>query len=211
MKGLILKDILNLRNYAKQLLIMLGLFIVYGFVLNQPEFINFMLLMYGSMAVITTMGYDEKAGWDKIAFSLPVERRDIVRAKYLVWILLSSIAVVIASFFGILMKYMERESIKEYLLVLITVEAIYLMVFSIIIPIMYQMGTEKARLVMLGIFMIPTIAFILFAKFNKGKVILRNMDHFVPYVIPIIVIVSIMVIYASYRISISILKKKELE
>lgn len=211
MKGLILKDILNLRNYAKQLLIMLGLFIVYGFVLNQPEFINFMLLMYGSMAVITTMGYDEKAGWDKIAFSLPVERRDIVRAKYLVWILLSSIAVVIASFFGILMKYMERESIKEYLLVLITVEAIYLMVFSIIIPIMYQMGTEKARLVMLGIFMIPTIAFILFAKFNKGKVILRNMDHLVPYVIPIIVIVSIMVIYASYRISISILKKKELE
>lgn len=211
MKGLILKDILNLRNYAKQLLIMLGLFIVYGFVLNQPEFINFMLLMYGSMAVITTMGYDEKAGWDKIAFSLPVERRDIVRAKYLVWILLSSIAVVIASFFGILMKYMERESIKEYLLVLITVEAIYLMVFSIIIPIMYQMGTEKARLVMLGIFMIPTIAFILFAKFNKGKAILRNMDHLVPYVIPIIVIVSIMVIYASYRISISILKKKELE
>lgn len=211
MSGLIIKDILNLRNYAKQLLLVMGIFIVYGFVLKQPEFINFILLMYGSMAVLTTMGYDEKAGWDKIAFSLPVTRQDIVRAKYMVWILLSSIAVVIASFLGIIMKHMQKESIREYLLSVMTVEAIYLMLFSIIIPIVYKMGVEKARLVMLGIFILPTVAILLFAQYYKGEAVFPYGDKIVQYFVPFIVIVSIIIIYISYRTSVSILKKKELE
>lgn len=210
MSGLILKDILNLRNYAKQLLLVMGIFIIYGFVLKQPEFVNFMLLMYGSMAVLTSIGYDEKAGWDKIACSLPVTRKDIVRAKYTVWLLISALAVLIASFLGIIMKYMEKESIGEYLLVVITVEAIYLMGFSIIIPIVYKVGVEKARLVMLGIFILPSIAILLFAQFYKGKAIFKNVDNIVQYLVPFIVILSIIVVYISYRISVSILKKKEL-
>ncbi len=211
MRGLILKDILNLRNYAKQLLLVMGVFIVYGFALKQPEFVNFMFLMYGSMAVLTTMGYDEKVGWDKIAFSLPVSRKDIVRAKYIVWLLLSTIAVLIASFLGIIMEYMQKESIGEYLLVVMTVEAIYLMAFSIIIPIVYKMGTEKARLAMLAIFMLPSIAILLFVQFYKGKADFANVDNVVQYIVPSVVILSIIVIYISYRISVSILRKKELE
>lgn len=210
MSGLILKDILNLRNYAKQLLLVMGVFIVYGFVLKQPEFVNFMFLMYGSMAVLTTIGYDEKAGWDKIAFSLPVTRKDIVRAKYMVWLFANIVAVLIASFLGIIMKYKEKESIGEYLLVVITVEAIYLMAFSIIIPIVYKTGIEKARLVMIGIFIIPTIAILLFARFHKGKAVFANVDNVVQYIVPSIVILSIIVIYISYRISVAILKKKEM-
>lgn len=211
MKGLILKDILNLRNYAKQLLLVIGIFMVYGFVLKQPEFINFMLLMYGSMAVLTTMGYDEKAGWDKIAFSLPVTRKDIVRAKYMVWLLLSTIAVLTAGLLGIIMKYKEKESIGEYLLGVMAVELIYMVVFSIIIPIIYKMGVEKARLVMLGIFVLPTVAIILLAQFYKGEAIFTNGNKIVQYCVPIIMIFSIIAIYISYRISVSILKKKELE
>lgn len=88
MKGLLLKDIYNMRKVGKQYLLILLFFTCYCFFLKNPSFFPMMTVMSFSMLVLTTMGYDEAAGFDKYALTLPLNREDLVRAKYLLLVLL---------------------------------------------------------------------------------------------------------------------------
>ena len=60
MKGLIIKDILNLRNYMKQLILVFVFFIAYGIFLKNGVFVGSMITLMLSMQVITTMRSDER-------------------------------------------------------------------------------------------------------------------------------------------------------
>ena len=82
MKGLIIKDILNLKNYMKQLILVLIFFIAYGIFLKNGTFVGTMITLMLSMQVITTMSYDEYAKWDKYALTMNINRKDIVLSKY---------------------------------------------------------------------------------------------------------------------------------
>ena len=88
MKGLLLKDIYNMRKVGKQYLLILLFFTCYCFFLKNPSFFPMMTVMSFSMLVLTTMGYDEAAGFDKYALTLPLNREDLVRAKYLLLVML---------------------------------------------------------------------------------------------------------------------------
>ena len=77
MKGLIIKDILNLKNYMKQLILVLIFFIAYGIFLKNGTFVGTMITLMLSMQVITTMSYDEYAKWDKYALTMNINRKDI--------------------------------------------------------------------------------------------------------------------------------------
>ena len=61
MKGLLIKDILNLKNYMKQLILIFIFFTAYGIFLKNGIFVGAMITMMLSMQVITTMSYDEYA------------------------------------------------------------------------------------------------------------------------------------------------------
>ena len=67
MKGLLLKDIYNLRKVGKQYILILAFFTVYCFFLKNPSFFPMMTVMSFSMLILTSMGYDEAAGFDKYA------------------------------------------------------------------------------------------------------------------------------------------------
>ena len=78
MKGLLIKDILNMKNYMKQLILLLIFFMAYGVFLKNGTFVGSMITLMLSMQVITTMSYDEYAKWDKYALTMNINRKDVV-------------------------------------------------------------------------------------------------------------------------------------
>ena len=104
MKGLLLKDIYNLRKVGKQYILILAFFTVYCFFLKNPSFFPMMTVMSFSMLILTSMGYDEAAGFDKYALTLPVNREDLVRTKYLLLLLLLAAGFVVGMTGNVLIK-----------------------------------------------------------------------------------------------------------
>lgn len=215
MKGLIIKDILNLRNYMKQLILVFIFFVAYGIFLKNGVFVGSMITLMLSMQVITTMSYDEYAKWDKYALTMNINRKDIVLSKYVFFIMSIIIGIVVgiisSSFINIISD--SNVGIDEILVTSIMVPCIFAILFCIIIPIVFKIGVEKARVVMMAIFFTPTIlGFIFFKMAEKANIPMPDeatLDMIFKFGLIGLIILTVVFIFISYKISLSIYKKKE--
>ena len=215
MKGLIIKDILNLRNYMKQLILVFIFFVAYGIFLKNGVFVGSMITLMLSMQVITTMSYDEYAKWDKYALTMNVNRKDIVLSKYVFFIMSIIIGIVVgiisSSFINIISD--SNVGIDEILVTSIMVPCIFAILFCIIIPIVFKIGVEKARVVMMAIFFTPTIlGFIIFKMAEKANIPMPDeatLDMIFKFGLIGLIVLTVVFIFISYKISLSIYNKKE--
>lgn len=220
MKGLLIKDILNIKNYMKQLSLVLIFFIAYGLFFKNGIFVGSMITFMLSMQVITTMSYDEYAKWDKYALTMNINRNDIVSSKYVFFIIL----VLIGTIFGIISSLFiniivdANAGIGEILIPSIitptvVVSSICLILFSIVLPIMFKIGVEKARVFMIAIFFIPAIMlFLFFEIMEKNNIAMPNeatLEMVFKFGAVGLIILTVLIVFISYKISLSIYNKKE--
>ena len=222
MKGLIIKDLLNLSSYKTTLLIIL-IFCSIGTVGTDavnaaPIFITVMI----GMIVLSTFNYDEASHAEKYILSLPLTRKEIVMSKYV----LAIVANILGSIVGILLTIIIVNVINvirpEDLIKLdfenLSITAVsgifgVALIQAIQIPSVYRFGAEKGRIQMflllfLLVLMIAGVGFLITKigfDINIEK-INRFMNHFG---IPILILVSAILYYISYKISYKIFKKKE--
>ncbi len=213
MKGLLLKDIYNMRKVGKQYLLILLFFTCYCFFLKNPSFFPMMTVMSFSMLVLTTMGYDEAAGFDKYALTLPLNREDLVRAKYLLLVMLLVFSFVLgmlgSTLIGLFMQG-DTEPILDQMLSVATVAVIFLLVYATILPLVFKLGVEKARMMMMvcyiavfaGIFIVFKLAVGLGAS---GEL----MEEKMMILVPAAVILTVLYLIGSYFVSIRIIRKRE--
>ena len=213
MKGLLLKDIYNMRKVGKQYLLILLFFTCYCFFLKNPSFFPMMTVMSFSMLVLTTMGYDEAAGFDKYALTLPLNREDLVRAKYLLLVMLLVFSFVLgmlgSTLIGVFMQG-DTEPILDQMLSVATVAVIFLLVYATILPLVFKLGVEKARMMMMvcyiavfaGIFIVFKLAVGLGASGEQ-------MEEKMMILVPAVVILTVLYLIGSYFVSIRIIRKRE--
>ncbi len=213
MKGLLLKDIYNMRKVGKQYLLILLFFTCYCFFLKNPSFFPMMTVMSFSMLVLTTMGYDEAAGFDKYALTLPLNREDLVRAKYLLLVMLLVFSFVLgmlgSTLIGLFMQG-DTEPILDHMLSVATVAVIFLLVYATILPLVFKLGVEKARMMMMvcyiavfaGIFIVFKLAVGLGASGEQ-------MEEKMMILVPAVVILTVLYLIGSYFVSIRIIRKRE--
>ena len=215
MKGLLIKDILNLRNYMKQLILVFVFFIAYGIFLKNGVFVGSMITLMLSMQVITTMSYDEYAKWDKYALTMNINRKDIVLSKYVFFIMSIIIGIVVGIISSSLINIISDSNvgIDEILVTSIMVPCIFAILFSIIIPIVFKTGVEKARVVMMAILFTPTIlVFIIFKMAEKVNIPMPDeatLEMIFKSGLIGLIVLTILSIFISYKISLSIYNKKE--
>lgn len=210
MTGLILKDLLNLRKYMKQLGLILILYIFLSINFKSPNYIIFMMILLTSMMIVTSMAYDESTKWDKYALTMPITKEDLVKSKYALLVLLALSGGIISIIFGfIISKFIGVTNYKELLLTSGGVALASLFLFSILLPIIFKLGTEKARIFMMLIFAIPAILVTGLSSFLKDLSIPMPTEEqikYLGYVSPIIVLIFFVI---SYQISVYILNKKD--
>lgn len=215
MKGLLIKDILNMKNYMKQLVLVLIFFIVYGIFLKNGTFVGTMITLMLSMQVITTMSYDEYAKWDKYALTMNINRKDIIISKYIFFTISIIIGIVVGITTSIAINQIAKldTGMNEIIVTSIVVPCVFAILFSIIIPVVFKTGVEKGRIVMMLILFIPAILVGAIVKISEKANITMpspsNLEILMKFGVLGLVLLTILAVFISYKVSLSIYNKKE--
>lgn len=210
MIGLLIKDIFNLKKYMKQLIVSVILFIVLAINLKSTLYFTAMGIMLGAMMVINAMAYDENAHWDKYALTMPILRKDLVLAKYSLLVLTGLTGSLLTMASSLVLSFFLKLPVTlELPLANASILLVMLLLFSIILPLIFKMGVEKARLIMAAVFAIPTGLILLIANWVKKYNIPLPTDEqlkIAAYAAPVVVLI---ILFLSYNISLIIVNKKE--
>ncbi|MCL1976353.1 MAG: ABC-2 transporter permease [Firmicutes bacterium] len=211
MKSLVIKDIFMLQKAFKMILVLVAFYIVIFLLTGASAALPMVMAILAVTFPISTFSYDEANKWDRYALSGPLVREDIVRAKYLLCLLLMAVALIIG-FIGLtIMNFFSATvdlSLTEILLIVSISILLGLCGQAIILPIIYKLGAEKGRMFLIAVMMIPILTIILFNRFADPelKQFFSNNLHFFPFILIILVIAG----YAlSYKISLRIYMGKE--
>lgn len=214
MGGLIIKDFLNLR---KQVVPIGGFFILYliiSVISEDTSFFSGMIMIFCAIMPITALAYDDRAGWNKYALTMPVSRSMLVISKYIVALILIGAGAAIVLLVNALI---DRNNGFESVVATCTVMFVGVIMLSLSLPLNYKFGVEKSRYVLIGICVLPTAVVSFFsvgASSENGDKVYGMLDFLEkvftsPWLIPAEVGISAMIFFLSMMISINIIQKKE--
>lgn len=217
MKGLIIKDLCVIKNQMKSLLLVLALFIFLSIANKDATFVLFLIPFYMIMILITTFSYDEFNKWECYCNSLPLSRKEIVKAKYLLFNASSLVVIVLgvlASF--IIPNFIENTTFESIYASIIGVAFGICLVISLLIPFYYKFGSQKGRIML---FLTVAILALLIGTitsldvFNNIELmnIINSLNNLsLGMFTLLLIIVTIIIMTISYYISVKIYSNKEL-
>lgn len=149
MIGLLKKDLLILRRvYMKNFFLVLVLYTVLGIALQMTSFFTLMSWIYG-FYVMSLFSVDNTCRWDFYAATLPVSRKTVVTAKFLLLGLCIAAGFVYSLVTAPVAYLLIGEPIVESILASLLVTLILIVYFAVTIPLTYAFGPDKARSAML--------------------------------------------------------------
>mgnify|MGYP005776833651 FL=1 len=221
-KGLLKKDLYNLATYKVSLIIII---LFCGIAIIGTEAITIapaIICGIVGMISLSTFSYDEISKSNRYILTLPANKKELVREKYI----LALGATVLGGVFGILltvvvvniMNYLRPENIinLDYqTLIISTMGGIFAISFlqAIQIPSMYKWGAEKGRiqmfiLVLIFIAILGGIYFLINkTNINIDMEMINNL--ITKFGIWILIISTIVMYFVSYKIAYKIYKNKE--
>ena len=207
MSGILYKDLMNLRRYLRQLLLVFAVLLaIFSFSDSNYSFIAAYAVMLSMMTVISSLAYDEQAHWDKYALTMPLSRNMLVGSKYLLGFLVSLCGSLIALVTIAGGAIFAKQNFLEGLSVVASCLCVALIMLAILLPFIYKLGVEKARMMMLAVFLIPTLLVLAASRLGLQM----PGDSFWVGVTIALPIVTIAGYLFSFWISVRIFSKKEL-
>ncbi len=209
MLGFIKKDLLMIKSNFKLLGILLILYTVLG--LLEKTDISFILPFMSVMIMISTFSYDNYNKWDAYSISLPNGRKNSVKSKYIATILMIILISIITTILSFIVSYTNTKSINYEQILVSMFGSIFgtLLVLTFMYPIIYKLGVEKARIsIFLIIFGLVIIGGFLI-QYVDLSFITKSLSFLENYLIIILAIITIIMVYTSYKISEKIFNKKE--
>ncbi len=209
MTGLILKDFMVMK---KTLFIYAVIGIIYGYMdLTQERHgVMFaMLLICSAMVPVSSISYDERCKWDKLANTTPISRSGIIIAKYMFALILTAIS----SVFIFCIYLLDKEMTVIDNISLVVVMALIAMLYqAVLLPIIIKFGSEKGRMFMMIALFLPIILGVAVVKLVPG--LTGMLERFVnrnEHMLPLIMTGTVLIVYAlSMILSINIYKNKDL-
>lgn len=215
MKGLLIKDILLMKNqkqfFILILIIALGIAI---FAFDETFLISYITFIF-SLFTISTISYDEYDNGYAYLFSLPITKKLYIKEKY-VFALLN---IITSLFFSTLLAsgiaLCKHGTIANELWITpLSIFLIITIMISIMMPLQIKFGAEKGRIAsMISFILIFGIFYMLFVTPAIHDLIIEifsylpNMNIF--QIIGGIAIITIIIIFISYQCSIKAILKKE--
>lgn len=161
MKSLILKDVFNILHNTKSMLFILGFFILIFIPSSGPESYLFVAAFLCSTMIVTTFSFDHYCHWTRYALIMPVTKKDIVMAKFMVLAIFCTVGSLFGCVVGIIGAFILNKAafilsnIGELLLLTLGAWSLSFIFGSISIPLILKFDMEKARLLMVVSFLIP--------------------------------------------------------
>lgn len=219
MSGLIYKDLLC---QMKSLKTFVAVFVVYGALavsgLWDASILTTLMFVIVIMLPINNFAFDSAAKWEGFCLSLPVNRRQVVAARYLFTLLLTAAALAVAFVVGLVVSLTGRmESWAEFGVTAIAMTALALVMNGIMLPLLYRFGAERARLIYFAVLGGVALIGVLLYKLLGGNEWLSSLEA-IPdpspallAALPVLaVLAGLLLLALSYLISCATYSKKDL-
>lgn len=169
MKSLVLKDLYTVLHNSKAFLVMI---VAMSFFLSFTSegsggFYTIFCCIMCAMLVVTTFSFDNLCNWEPYAMILPITRRDVVKGKFALLLLVSAAGALVGFALSVLTSTVLPGltlDLKEQAFYLLPGFSIALFMGSLSIPLIFKFGAEKARLLLMASFALPAVALILSLK-----------------------------------------------
>lgn len=214
-KGLILKDLLQLKSYLRTIIFYLFFFsiAIFGYAAEDKtintNLLVLLTLLFGMFA-ISSFSYDATSKTDRYVLTLPTTKKEVVASKYL----LTAISTLIGTFASLIINlivsfWITRCLPNFYELITVALSGAFGIAFAhaVQLPCIYKFGIEKGRIVatLITLIIASSIANILIFNITENT-INENIEKLLPFVF----LISIFIFYyISYKISCLIYEKKE--
>jgi len=208
-KGLIIKDFLLLKKTGRIYLLMMVLYLVMT-VFMDTDLGPLMVFLCGMLS-ISTFAYDEQAKWDAYALTMPISKRDLVRAKYIMAIILCLIGAVAGSILSIAGNLDTPIIDWKGILAASGIALCASYIFnSLALPLLYKFGAEKSRVILLACYAVPLIgASLLMNELEKSPATLLRIQSVLNLSAILLPFVTAAILLASYLISLRVFNKKD--
>ena len=217
LKGLIIKELVSVKSYTKNIVLFVILAAIMSFFMdNLNTFIPVYIPLVLGMMATNSFVYDGQANSERYFLAMPLNKKDIIKAKYLYIFLVTFLGSVFGVILAILLQCLKDVSVLNIGDILSTgIGALFaLMVLQIFqIPILVKFGYEKGKFIqMIAIILIMGIAsgVSLFFVNNQSFEINKFLDIPKKYGIYIGLLSSVLLYTMSYYISCVIYNKKEI-
>ena len=221
-KGLLKKDLYNLSSYKLSLIIIV---LFCGIAIIGTESINLapvVICAIVGMISLSTFSYDEISKSNKYILTLPTNRKEIVKEKYILAIGATILGGILGALLTIIvvniMNYLRQENIIGFdyeSFVLSTMGGIWAisLLQSIQIPSVFKWGAEKGRIQMfITLFIIIAVVGGIYFLITKANINIdmEMINNLITKFGLILLIVTMIIMYfISYKISYKIYKNKE--
>lgn len=218
-KGLIIKDILQLKNYKKTLIVFILIFTLTSIsgTDGTGNMLAIMLTLGFGMFSMASFNYDELNKADRYILTFPLTKKQVVLSKYILVIGSTVIGSILGTILGFIVTFAinkQVSNIEELILAGLGGILGIGLIEAIQIPCVYKWGAEKGRIQMVivtafvalltgGVMFIGEKVNIQFTSNN----ILDMLSRFLPL---IFIVVTIVMYYISYKVAYKIYEKKEI-
>ena len=221
-KGLLKKDLYNLATYKASLIIII---LFCGIAIIGTESVQFapiIICTIVGMISLSTFNYDEIAKSDKYILTLPTNRKEIVKEKFILAIGATILGGLLGLFLTIIVVNVLN-SIRPDNVINLDYESLIAttiggmwgisLIQAIQIPSIFKWGAEKGRIQMFVLLfvivaVVAGIAFLIMqTNFHIDVEMLKNVLHQFGFII--LVLTMVIMYYVSYKISYKIYRNKE--
>ena len=214
-KGLITKDILQLKSYKRTLIIFIVIFTITSISREGGigNMLAIMLTLGFGMFSMASFNYDEFNKADRYILTLPLTKKEVVLSKYILVIG----STVMGSIIGIMLSYIVTFAMNKQVPNIEEIISVGLggllgigIIEAIQIPCVYKWGAEKGRIQMVILTALLGVIIFVGAKANI-QLPANNILNIVNTFLPLIFIGLIIIIYyISYKVAYKIYDKKEI-
>lgn len=217
MKGLLVKDFKLMMLQKNFLLLILAIVIGMMILSDDMVFPIGFLSFIASLFTLSTISYDDFDNGNAFLFTLPITRNNYVIEKYFLGLLFGCIAWILATVLGIIVTVSKdilpvTDLVQSSLIIL----PMMIVVQAIMLPFQLKFGGDKGRIAMIGAFGALAVISIVIVKGAEAifKVDLISLLDNLPTVsmgvfLAITIIIALLMLLISTKISLSIMNKKE--
>lgn len=216
MKGLIIKDFINLRKNIKIFGILIILYAGMSLMTEDTSFFSSIITMLFAILTLTIYSYDDMAKWDVFALTMPITKDEVVQGKYFMMLSLTFLGSIVGLVYTVAINIIRHSSsIFKGVGIIGAGAAIVIFFYCIIMPFVTKLGVEKARLIFFMVYIIPFAIAIIISKLvvkstpempEWFKNLVEFLVKYVYLLVPMIVVIALAI---SYTISIKLYRKKE--
>ncbi|MEE0252338.1 MAG: ABC-2 transporter permease [Acutalibacteraceae bacterium] len=217
MKGLLIKDFKLLK--AQQKFFLLVLFIAIVVEMFSGSSSSFLIGYLSFMAILFTLSsisYDEFDNGNAFLFSLPITRKSYVIEKYGLGLILGSSFWAFGTLIVILKEVIANKYISiDTIVAAFSILPVIFVILAVTLPFQLKFGGEKGRIAMISTLVIVFMVGIIMTKtanalnINLGSLFIQIATFNKAVLILSIIGFTLLALFLSYRISLSIMKKKE--